>query len=70
MQMGDCSLRPLRTSMKMPSTPATTAVRAMVGMSSRSPPLATPPPSSARPVVPPTAIDDSYRGITDEVTHI
>ncbi len=35
--------------MKMPSTPATTAVRATVGMSSLRPPLATPPPSSARP---------------------
>ena len=34
----------VRTSMKMPSTPAATAVRATVGISSRMPPLATPPP--------------------------
>lgn len=34
------------TSIKIPSTPTATAVRAMQGISSRKPPLATPPPSS------------------------
>jgi len=36
----------LFTSMKIPSTPTATEVLAMHGISSRSPPLATPPPSS------------------------
>jgi hypothetical protein len=36
----------LSTSMKIPSTPTATEVLAMHGISSRKPPLATPPPSS------------------------
>jgi hypothetical protein len=41
-----CSCPHLFTSMKIPSTPTATEVLAMHGISSRSPPLATPPPSS------------------------